>query len=273
MNLKDLKHAQRERLVFLDKEFVWKGRAKRKNLIDEFGISTPQAALDFKVYLSHLPKNALRYDTSLKAYFVASKYQPLFSEQSLKPAQSLITQRLDREQGSLPSLRRQADPYILARLSRAMSNDEILSLRYISMSSGDEDIQRIAPTCFASDGERLHFRAFSFKRNDYRDYLPARIREIDEDESSSLNNSLPKDEDWHKTSLIWLKPKASLSRAQKTAVEQEYDFVDGALCIPVRHALDFYTNIRWGLDLPSARLEREKTEIINIDIQDYLNAS
>jgi len=272
MNLKDLKHAQRERLIFLDKEFVWKGRAKRKNLIDEFRISTPQAALDFKEYLSHLPKNALRYDTSLKAYFVASKFQPLFAEQSLQPAQSLITQHLDSDQGTLTSLRRQADPHTLARISRAMSNNEILSLRYVSMSSGDENIQKIAPTCFASDGERLHFRAFSFKRNEYRDYLPARIRNFDEDESRFLKNSLPKDEEWHKTSLIWLKPKSSLSRAQKTAVEQEYDFVDGALCIPVRQALDFYANRRWGLDLPSARLEREKTEIIDIDIQDYVNA-
>ena len=51
MKLDDLKHAQRERLIFLDRCLTWRGMANRKDLIDRFGISIAQAALDFRVYL------------------------------------------------------------------------------------------------------------------------------------------------------------------------------------------------------------------------------
>ena len=46
MKLDDLKHAQRERLIFLDRCLTWRGMANRKDLIDRFGISTAQAALE-----------------------------------------------------------------------------------------------------------------------------------------------------------------------------------------------------------------------------------
>ena len=47
----DLKHAQRERLIYLDQCLTWRGAANRRNLTTRFGISAAQAALDFRVYL------------------------------------------------------------------------------------------------------------------------------------------------------------------------------------------------------------------------------
>lgn len=272
MSIVDLKHGQRERLLFLEKQFVWTGRAKRKHLIDHFGISMPQAALDFKEYISRLPENALRYDASIKAYFLTPSFKPLVPELSLDPAHSLLMAGLVTSHAVLPTLNRQADPTILARLNRAISNGETLSLRYISMISGDVNRQKLAPTRFASDGTRIHFRAYSFKHNEYRDYLPARISEIDEKRSAINTEPLPYEEDWHKTVLIWLKPKASLSEEQRAAVEREYELEDGFLVIPVRKALEFYADRRWGLDMEAARLERAKTVYLDIDFDDYVSA-
>ncbi len=52
MTLDSLKHAQRERLIFLDRCFTWRGMANRRDLIERFDISMAQAALDFRTYLA-----------------------------------------------------------------------------------------------------------------------------------------------------------------------------------------------------------------------------
>lgn len=51
MTLDDLKHARKERLIFPDRCLTSRGMANRKDLIEPCGISTAQAALDFRVYL------------------------------------------------------------------------------------------------------------------------------------------------------------------------------------------------------------------------------
>ena len=58
MAFDDLKHAQRTRLEFLDRLFLWEGAATRASLIKRFGISNAQAALDFRAYLAEAPKDS-----------------------------------------------------------------------------------------------------------------------------------------------------------------------------------------------------------------------
>ena len=51
MFFNDLKHAQRDRLIYLDRCLTWRGAANRRDLMARFGISAAQAALDFRAYL------------------------------------------------------------------------------------------------------------------------------------------------------------------------------------------------------------------------------
>lgn len=43
-----LKPAMLARLVYLDRCLTWRGQVNRKDLIERFGISSPQAAIDLR---------------------------------------------------------------------------------------------------------------------------------------------------------------------------------------------------------------------------------
>ena len=273
MDISDLKHAQRQRLLFLDKQFSWKGSAKRRDLIEAFGTSMPQAALDFKQYLALCDEDALRYDPSLKTYIIMPDFKPIAFEQTYGAWRSFVQNHQTDGHTDIPLLQRPVDPQLLALISRAITNGEKIAISYISMSSGDGTSQWIAPTHFASDGQRHHVRAYSFKHKAYRDYLPSRISLRRKIKKEVLNESLPIDTDWHNTALIWLTPKATLTEQQKQAVRHEYGFTDDLLLVSLRSALEFYADRRWGLDQQNARLERYKTEFINVDIEDYASSN
>ena len=77
MTLDDLKHAQRERLIFLDRCLTWRGAANRRDLVERFGISAAQAALDFRLYMRLAGGAPPDYDASRKTYVAAPGHRPL----------------------------------------------------------------------------------------------------------------------------------------------------------------------------------------------------
>lgn len=254
-----LKYAQKERLIFLDKCITWKGMANRRDLIERFDVSTAQAALDFKAYLERATSTP-QYDKARKAYFSSPDHQPVFSETIGSDWVSIIDDSTLYDQ--LPKLNRISNASIVSKLFRTLEDRVAINIRYISISSGNERHQWIAPTCFASDGERIHLRAFSFKHNEYRDYIPIRISARSSFETRAISSSLENDSDWNTFVRIHLVPRSGLSAAQVRAVKREYGFKGNSLMVETRKALEFYSKRRWGLDLPNARLEHLKTEIL-----------
>ena len=108
------------------------------------------------------------------------------------------------------------------------------------MTLGADGGQWLAPVRFTSDGENVHLRAFSFKHQSYRDYLPVRVDERSSFETRELFDPLPVDVVWHTRAVIWLRPKAGLSVEQAAVVRKEYGFTDETLKIATRKALEFY---------------------------------
>ncbi|WP_282611007.1 hypothetical protein [Pelagibius sp. Alg239-R121] len=260
MSFDDFKHAQRERLIYLDQCFAWRGSAKRRDLIEKFGVSTAQAALDFKAYLARAGEKAPMYDAALKTYIASPDHIPLTEEVSYGDWESVLRSVGENHFDELPELHRTADPRMIARLNRAIEQNEAIQIRYTSMTTGSQSQQWIAPTRFASDGTRTHLRAYSYKHEEYRDYLPVRISEKSSFQTQVLQESLPLDDDWHTIACISLVPKRTLSAEQVRAVRKEYAFTGKTLRVETRKALEFYADRRWGLDQPNARLERSKTE-------------
>jgi len=103
-------------------------------------------------------------------------------------------------------------------------------------------------------------RAYSFKHGEYRNYLPIRVDPNSSFDDKVLVEPLPEDTDWNTQAIIYLRPKAELSDAQKKVVRREFGIQDEWLRVEIRKALEFFFERRWGLDVPSARLERAKTE-------------
>jgi hypothetical protein len=262
MTLDDLKHAQRERLLFLDRCFTWRGVARRRDLTERFGISTAQAANDFRAYLSLFTQHAPEYDSHLKAYVASPDHWPIESSSMLDVFSVLDTTPNDGMPASLPRAKRWLDPHVATALYDAISNQRRIRIAYTSMSSGETAPQWIAPTRFTFDGETIHFRAYSFKRGEYRNFHPARIEPENDYKTDEIDAPLPFDTEWHTLSVIWLRPSAQLSSAQAAVVRREYGFSDDLLKVEVRKAMEFHVNRHWGLDEPGARLEKVKVEKI-----------
>ena len=260
----DLKYAQRARLSYLDQCFAWRGMANRRDLIDRFGVSNAQAALDFKAYLERAVDTPPVYDAVRKTYLSMPRHVSLFPDAVHDNWTQIISGSGAERFDELPHLNRPSDPAIMSILYRAMDERRAIQIQYTSMTTGRDNDQWIVPTRFASDGIRIHLRAFSYKHQTYRDYVPSRIGSGSSFKTRLFAIDLPVDEEWETIARIRLVPKADLSPDQKKAVRREYGFTGKSLCIETRKALEFYANRRWGLDQKSARLERLSTEYLPI---------
>jgi hypothetical protein len=257
MILDDLKHAQRERVIFLDGCLTWRGMANRRDLVERFGISMAQAALDFRTYLDLAHDMPPSYDPVRKTYFASDRHVPLVPS-SLTEAFGILVDEEKRPSSRLPRPERKLVPKTIARLHQAIRSGTALHIRYTSMSSGADGSQWIAPARFTSDGESVHLRAFSFNHQEYRYYLPVRIEPNSSFEEKPLAEQLPEDTDWNTRAIIWLRPKSGLSDKQARVVRREYGFEGKLLRVETRKALEFFFDHRWGLDQKGARLERAK---------------
>jgi hypothetical protein len=256
----DLKHAQRERLIYLDRCLTWRGTANRRDLVTRFGISAAQAALDFRVYLDHARETPPAYDAGRKTYIANRNHKPLSPSNINDAFETVLSPEDGLSSASLPSPSRTADSRVISRIYQAMAGKLSIHIRYTSMSSGADQGQWVYPTHFSSDGESVHIRAFSFKHVEYRNYLPIRIDPGSTFDTRPENELLPDDEDWNTRARIWLQPRTGLSSEQAAAVRREYGFKGDLLCVETRKALEFFINRRWGLNERGARLERVKTD-------------
>lgn len=259
MKLDDLKYAQRQRLIFLDRCLTWRGAATRRDLMDRFRISNAQAAIDFRTYLQMTITPPV-YDAVRKAYVAAVNHQALAPPDPISDFEVLANAEEGVASATVPQPSRQADPVVIARLHGAIKAERAIHIRYTSMTTGVDGGQWIAPTRFTSDGENVHLRGFSFKHKSYRDYLPMRIDAASSFEVRDLSETLPVDEDWHKRARIWLRPKIGFSHEQAAVIRREYGFSGEFLLIEVRKALEFYILRRWRLGEEKSRLEVAKIE-------------
>ncbi|MER8833233.1 hypothetical protein [Mesorhizobium sp. M0909] len=256
----DLRHSQRERLIFLDRCLTWRGMANRRDLIERFAISQAQAALDFRLYLQRAGEHGPVYDPVRRAYFVTPQHRSLASAPIAEAFQDVFLEKATGLSNVLPRPERRADEDIVAQLYQASLAKEEVYIHYTSMTSGKDGGQWIAPRHFLSDGESVYVRAFSYKHQEYRNYLPIRIGDSDPFERRSRCDQLPADLEWTARARVWLRPKSTLSEQQAEAVRREYGFDGELLSIETRKALEFFVARRWGLNLPGARLEYVRTD-------------
>ena len=268
MAFEDLKHAQRARLEYLDRLFFWDGAATRASLIKRFGISNAQAALDFRAYLAEAAENALHYDASSRQYLAQDSFERLSGQASVVELTPLLTADLASALDRLPDLQRVQDMRVLRPLYRAFRAKKAVKIVYQSMRDPEPMARWIAPVRFASDGVRLHVRAWCYARKAFRDFHPARI-----DPDRSLKNTrpaeaVPHDEDWFTWAVIKLKPHSRLTEAQQRVVRIEFGFTEDVLEARTRKALEFYTERRWGLEQREPRLERVSTEYVPMNAEE-----
>ena len=251
----ELKPAQRARLHYLDQCLTWLGQANRRDLIERFGISNAQAAVDFRIYMERVCAPAPTYDAVRKTY-VANRAHLGLEDITEPPSLEAIYAQAHQDFARLPGPTRHCPAPVMRELNQAIERRCFVEIDYVSMSSGRRDCQWIAPAHIASDGERLHVRAWSPDRSEWRDFLPVRVSSGSSFAMRLVEEPLPPDEDWDTVIEVRLRPRADLTAEQKRAVRLEYGFEGDGIRFETRRALEFYIERRWGLDRPGARLER-----------------
>ena len=227
------------RLAYIDFRLRWYGKFNRSDLINRFNISVPQASLDIAKYSETAPSN-LEYDRREKAYIRRNTFQSLFPESSSSESFLNALENTDDDEiaCTVPSLGRAVDDQITEKIVTAIREDKQVTITYQSMTRGEPTERRILPKNLVFNGSRWHVRAYCFKKLGFRDFLIARILEI-----QLLQKNLeyvPEDKDWEECVELVIEPASGLTPSQKSIVEYDYNMTNHVLKLRCRRAHLFY---------------------------------
>ena len=245
-----------ERLRFIERAAYWRGWVQRSDLMEVFGKGSAQVSADFQKYLEINP-GALAYSTSRKRYEGQEGMQQVLQESRLEDAVGVFMAagRLPFT-GAAESSRsgmvewvvlpeRRAAVEVERRVFQAVMHRLRLRVRYLSIHGNSDEWRWIQPHALAHSGHRWHVRAWCAKNQDYRDFTLGRIAEA---EWPVPGEALPTaDVQWDTMSLLTVRPCASLTDEQKSAVALEYGMTDGVLRLNVREAMRLYVERQLGL--------------------------
>jgi hypothetical protein len=265
---------QKRRLEFIEFRLLWEGRVNRSDLMDFFGISMPQASLDFTKYRELAPANAV-YDSTEKTYVAGSPFSPALIQNS---ADEYLNRILAVESGHLepnstflgwrPTTAivqgpaRTANTLTLRTMLQAIRERRTVEITYQSMNAPVPAARKVSPHALAFDGFRWHARAFCHRRQAYRDFVLARILGI------AIENVFETDPvgdlEWRTFVEAVVVPAPHLSVSQRKAIELDYGMADGRLVLQVREALLFYHLGHLGLlDEPEKPTVRDQIVLSN----------
>ncbi|MEL4240731.1 WYL domain-containing protein [Shewanella xiamenensis] len=262
LTLESLTLAQRERLAHIDFVLMFKGEARRTDLVERFNIAPSVATQDFARYKEIAPQNVV-YDEKRKQHLKAASFISLFDFDVIRTLATLSQGFGDGFSGQLkPPLACEA-PYhlnkpslsIVAKVTEAIHKGKALSITYVSLSSG-ETTREIVPHTLVDNGLRWHVRGFDRKHNEFRDFVLTRIKAAVVLEDSTLLPSVVKeseletqDRQWNRFVELELVPHPRIEHSE--AIELDYGMKGGVLKVEIRAATAGYLLRQWNVDCSS----------------------
>jgi hypothetical protein len=266
---------QGRRMEFIDSRLCWEGRLNRTDLTEFFGISIPQASLDLAKYAEVAPGNAV-YDLSQKAYLATADFKPRFADGSsaryLAELYALTIGVLPRDVsfiGFLPTAdvvrhpMRSVPTGHLRQTLIAIREKRQLTIAYQAISRPEPTLRVISPHAMGYDGFRWHIRAYCHLRGDYRDFVFARVLELELGASSDRDPC--DDEAWHRMLDVIIAPHPQLAAGPRRIVALDYGMENERLHIPVRQALALYLLKRLGLLSPPSGPVEQHIVLANLE--------
>lgn len=250
-----------KRLEFIEFRLFWENGINRSDIINQFGVSVPQASMDLAQYERKAPGNLL-YDKSAKRYKASAKFKPMLLKPDAvsylshlqaagKPrdgmAESWLAAAPDFD--LLPMPHRNVGVAVLQEILVAIRERRSVEINYQSMNEQRPDPlwRRITPHAIGSDGMRWHVRSFCHIDNKFKDFLLSRClntREFGEPLARSEDDTL-----WHECFTVKLVPNPKLSESQQGIIAQDYGMKDGCAEVCIRRALLYYFRKRLRLDI------------------------
>jgi hypothetical protein len=239
-----LKWEVRKRLEEIERRLWWTGRLARADLVTHFGISTQQASADIGLYQEMAPGNAV-FDRSLRTYVAAHD----FACRLIKPDTDDYRRWHPIETAGVVGVDLPLRPLpaeALRPVTLAIHQRRSMEVTYQSMSSETPTTRWISPHSIVYDGYRYHARAWCHLREDFRDFVIARLSHSGA--FSDPGPGIDQDVAWHTRIPLRLEPHPGLTPTQRAIIEREYGMVDGAVLLRVREALLHYTLTQLRLD-------------------------
>lgn len=275
------KWGQERRLEFIDFRLLWDGRLNRSDLTAFFGISVPQASADLALYQQIAPKN-LVYDKQQKAYITSAEFSPVLASTDslsfLNQVRQVEARLLPKEATFLgwyppagvvrPPLR-SVRATVLRLVLEAIRNNRVLRVFYQSMNRDNPSYRNIGPHAIVFDGMRWHVRAYCFERQEFRDFVMARI--LEGETVGEPNVDASKDDVWKTLVTVVLTTASHLTAGQKRAVALEYGMEDNRLSVPTRKALLLYVLRQLPIVTTDENSKHNQLQVQNRDeIQEHL---
>ena len=265
-------------MEFIEFRLFWEGQINRSDLVEQFGISVPQASADLKRYQDAAP-NTIRYDSHRKTYLPTEKFTPRHLEPS---GDAYLAQIRLRESGVVgegetwaermpdfsvvPILRRSVRPEILRAIVGAARDSLGLKVKYQSASSNSTNWRWIAPHALGFDGFSWHTRAWCLRNEEFRDFVLTRITEIGESRPEIVDTQL--DFAWNQSVTLVVQPNPKLSPGARKAVELDFGMERGRCKIETRVSLSFYLERHLGLKQDPMKTDPEHQRLVLVNRDD-----
>lgn len=251
--VKNLSHAQRERLAYVEFRLYFMGVIGRPDLAGRFGIAPAGATRDLALYREIAPHN-IEFDGSSKVYRIGKAFTPIFEHAPQRVLSALSLGFGDGINGEMkPLLPCESSPSlsnpqmeILAPICRAIHSKRPVAIHYHSMSSGESE-RVIVPFALVDTGLRWHVRAFDRKSGEFRDFVVTRIVQPTLLNEEPRPHELPdNDIQWTRIVELDLVPHPRLGRPE--IARMDYGMQYGSIKMRVRAAVAGYLLLRWSVD-------------------------
>ena len=250
-----------KRMEFIEFRLFWESGINRADLIDQFGVSVPQASKDLTLYGERAPGNLL-YDRSAKRYRASDGFTPVFlepdaaayltylcatTESNGGPSEAWLAATPDFD--AMPMLHRRINVLVLRDVLTAVRERQSIEVRYQSMNASRPAPvwRRVTPHALGSDGLRWHIRAFCHIDKKFKDFILSRC--LDARRHDAPGSTPEEDTLWHEHFAVALEPNPALSDSQQAVIAQDFEMKAGNVEVLVRKALLYYFQKRLRLDV------------------------
>lgn len=230
--LDSIGYAQRQRLQYIESVAYWEGKVDRPRVSRVFEMSDNHITKDFTVYRNAFPDNLI-YDVSGRYYRPGRDFEPQIGSGSPEEYLALLHAFHGAKVTGLPPIgigitaiglpipSGHVNPKVLRELTRALSQQKGLIIRYQSFTNPEPTTREIWPHALVFAGMRWHIRAYDGLRQRFADLVLLRV--LNAEPLTQLCPIDSKNDDrWHDTEHVEICPVKMLSETQQSVIAAEY---------------------------------------------------
>ena len=212
----------KQRLIYIEQQLLWGRCFKARMLMDTFGVSRHQAAMDIKKYIALFPRNVKPYNPVVKYYEPSDDFAPDLA--GVDPDYPLTHGLVDAHDHPpveiCESLRRDLDDKVVLAVLKHIEQQTAFEAIYASASTPIGSKRVLSPTKVIFASGRLHIRAYCHEKDEYRDFALSRF--LTTPRLSKINKELPTDNLGDRNVTVKVIVNPNLSEDAQILISKEF---------------------------------------------------